>query len=303
MHTIGVAIAVLGIGFVTRELIRNWDDVRLAASDADALALVAAFLIGLSSMGLIGLAWRRCLSVLGVERSAVRTLRSYFIGQLGKYVPGGIWPVVGRAEMARRDDVAPSVAYGSTVLSMGLTYLAAILTALGAVLSGAAGEGNVRWWPVLLLLPAGILALHPLSVRSFLGILRRLSKRDLNIPVPAWGTSVSLLVQHVPSWIGISTATWLVATTVESGPVSLRNLILATSLSWVIGFLAVGVPGGIGVREAIFVATATSLSSSGTAAAVALIARVLFIFVDLSGAGLTSLAGRRVYPPGALRRH
>jgi glycosyltransferase 2 family protein len=286
--SIGLFVGVAGVFFVARELSRHWDEVRAAAATADLGLLLVAFAVANLAMLTIGLGWRRCLGSLGVRRPYLDTLRRYYIGQLGKYVPGGIWPVVGRAEMARRGGVPGAVAYGSTVLSLGLTYLAAVLTALGALLAGAGGGAAVTWQPVIALLPIGVLALHPRVVQSALQVLRRVSKRDLAVPVPPWRTSVSLLVQHVPAWLAVGSATWIVALALGAEGAELRNVLFATALSWVVGFLAVPVPGGIGVREAVFVAAATTLPSSGVAAAVALVARVLFILVDTGGAGLTT---------------
>jgi glycosyltransferase 2 family protein len=291
-HALGIVIGLLGVVFVVRELVRNRDEVLAAAGGADPLVLALALLVGLASMTSIGLAWRRCLAVLGVQRPVGDTLRRYFVGQLGKYVPGGIWPVVGRAEMARRGGIPASAAYGSTLLSMAVAYLAATLTAAAALVAGAGGTGGVAWQPVVALLPLGVLALHPAVLTWGLGLVRRVTKREIALPVPSWPVSIGLLVRHVPAWIGISVATWLVASTLDPGAVDLRNLAFATSLSWVVGFLAVGVPGGIGVREAVFVASATSLSSSGVAAAVAVVARAVFVLVDLGGAGLATLLVR-----------
>jgi glycosyltransferase 2 family protein len=296
--SVGLIIGVAGAFFVVRELARHWDEVRATAEGANLGPLVLAFAVGSLGMLTIGLGWRSCLSTLGVPRPALDTLRRYYVGQLGKYVPGGIWPVVGRAEMARRGGVPGAVAYGSTVLSLGLTYLAAVLTALGALLAGAGGGEQVRWEPVIALLPLGILALHPRVVGLVLETLRKVSRRELDVPIPRWRSSVSLLFRHVPAWLAVGGATWLVAVALGASQADGRNLLFAATLSWVVGFLAVPVPGGIGVREAVFVAAATSLPSTGVAAAVALVARLLFILVDTTGAGATSLAAA-VRPAGA----
>lgn len=286
---LGIIIGVLGVVFVVRELVRNWIVVTDAASGADPIVLVVAFVIGLASMTTIGLAWHRCLTLLGAW-SAVRTaMRDYFVGQLGKYVPGGIWPVVGRSEMARRSGASGTVAYGSTALSLALTYLAAPLTAAGALLTGAGGGEDVRWQAIIALVPFAVAVLHPRVAGWALGALRRLSRREVPLPVPAWGTSIALLAWHVAAWIGIGTSTWLIAATLDPESIDLRNLLFATTLAWLVGFLAIGVPGGIGVREAVFIAAASSLSSTGVAAAVAVVARFMFIVVDLTGAALSAL--------------
>jgi glycosyltransferase 2 family protein len=295
-RALGIAIGLLGVAFVVRELSRNREEVLDAAAGADPWLLALAFVLGLASMASIGVGWRRCLRELGAHLALSDALRRYFVGQLGKYVPGGIWPVVGRAEMARRGGVAPGVAYASTVLSLGLTYLAAILASAGALVMGAAGGSQVTWQPVVALLPLGVLALHPAVVGRLLHALRRLSRRQLAIPVPNWTTSITLLLLHLPAWLGIGLATWLIAVALAPGSVDVRNLVFAATLSWVVGFFAVGVPGGIGVREAVFVAAATSVGSSGMAAAVAVVARATFILVDLGGAGLLTLVAGRAGP-------
>jgi hypothetical protein len=298
VRSLGLVVAVLGVGFVTRELVRSWDDVRAAIADANPGLLAAALVVGSAGFVVIGLGWRRCLRAMGARPAIRDALHWYYVGQLGKYVPGGIWPVVGRGEMARRGGVPASIGYGSTVLSLGVTYLAAILTMTLALAAGATGRDGVLWQPVLALLPLGILALHPKVVAAALRAARRVTRRELRIPVPSWGVSVGLLVWHVPAWLAIGTATWLTALALDPGSPDLRNLLFATVLSWVAGFLVVPAPGGIGVREAVFIAAATSLSSLGVAAAVAVVARVLFILVDLAGAGVsTVLAQSRTRTP------
>lgn len=288
VRSVGLIIAVLGVFFVARELVASWSDVREAIAGANPGLLLAALVAGSGGPLIIGLGWRRCLAVLGAPRAARETLRWYYVGQLGKYVPGGIWAVVGRSEMARRGGVAATIGYSSTVLSLSVTYLAAILVMALGLAAGAAGREGVLWQPVLALLPLGVLALHPRVVETALRAGRRLLRREVPIPVPRWGVSVGLLLWHVPAWLAIGAATWLVAAALDTTVPDVRNLLFATVLSWIVGFLVVPAPAGIGVREAVFVAAATSLSSLGVAAAVAVVARVIFILVDLIGAGLST---------------
>ena len=66
---------------------------------------------------------------------------------------------------------------------------------------------------------------------------------------------------------------------------------LQRRLPWVVGFVLVPVPGGVGVREATFVAAAGSLDP-GIAAATAVVARAVFVVVDVVGALLGALALR-----------
>lgn len=291
---IGLVIGVLGAVFVARAIVAEWDVVRAALAQASVGWLLAALVVAAASMTGIGLAWGAALRLVGVDAARAASLFWYFVGQLGKYVPGGIWPVVGRAEMARRDGVARPRSYGAVLLSLGATYLAAVVTvALLVPLEPAvAGAAGAALW-VLVLLPVGFAVVHPAVLRRILDLVRRVSGRELEMAVPPWRSSAGLVAAHVPSWLGIGLATWCVARAFDVSP-PVGGVVIAAVLSWVVGFVVVPVPGGIGVREAVFTAAAAAtVLSSGIAATVAVVARVVFMLVDASGAGVTALVRRR----------
>lgn len=285
---IGSAIGLLGAGFVGRAFVQNRDQVSEALSRANIGLLLVA--VGLGALGMtgIGLAWRASLRVLGNDLDLVSALRGYFVGQLGKYVPGGVWAIMGRGEWARSEGVPAVIAYSSVMLSMGSAYLAAlVLVAILVPLSGmltAAADGG--YFLVLLLLPLGFLLIHPTVIKAGLRLLRRLSGRELRIEVPTWRGSAGVVLQQIPSWLLIGSASLVIAAAFGTSGGAV-NVISATAVAWVVGFITLPVPGGIGVREAVFVALATSLPT-GIAATVAVTARLVFITVDAAGAALTS---------------
>lgn len=291
---VGSVIGVVGLGLVVRILV----DDRAAVADAlsgphsaTPALLLAALATGLVAMTGIGLAWHSLLRGSGAHLSRRRALRSYFVGQLGKYVPGGAWAVIGRGEWARREGVPGPAAYNSVVLSMVSAYTAAAFVVAASVPASGLSDGDAGpYWLVVLLVPVGLLAMHPRAVEAVLVVLRRVTGRPLVLAAPPWRTTVLLAVRQVPSWLAIGAVNVLVAVGLGFSP-DVLDVISATAVSWIVGFLAIGVPGGIGVREVVFVAVAASLSA-GPAAAVALIARLVFVAVDLIGAvGFTVAAG------------
>lgn len=287
---VGALLAVLAGFFVVRALAREWDEVRHALENADGFWIGGALLLAAAGMTAIAVPWRRALRLLGGELPYPEILARYYLGEIGKYVPGGVWPVVGRGELAARAGVARGAAYGSVALSLGALYLAAMLVAVAgapAILAAAEGngagdDGAGRYLWALVLLPLGLVALHP----QVLGRLRRLAERALRRPIeatiPSWPQSLLLVGCYIPAWLLIGTATWAVARGLGQD-VGWFDVAPAAVLSWIVGFVLVPVPGGVGVREAVFVAAAGSLDS-GVGAAVALLARVLFVVVDAGGA-------------------
>ncbi|HYI61170.1 MAG TPA: lysylphosphatidylglycerol synthase transmembrane domain-containing protein [Acidimicrobiales bacterium] len=292
---VGLVVVALAVAFVARRLAADWTAVRAAVADASVGWVAVGLGLAVLAMAGIGWAWADVLALLGVRAGRGRVVAWYFVGELGKYLPGGVWPVVGRGEMARRGGVPRATAYASVALSLVTLYLAAMLLAVALLPFALGGDGPGGAAVVLALLPLGLAALHPRALAPVLALARRVSGRALDLPVPRWRDSVATVVRYLPTWVAIAGATVALARALDPGaPVA--RVAFAALLSWIAGFLAVPAPGGAGVREAVF--TAASGLEPEIGAAVAVIARVAFVLVDGGGAALAAAALRRAGRPG-----
>lgn len=297
---IGAGVALAGALAVMVALAGQWDEAWAAVADTEVIWLVAALGLAAVAMGAIAWPWSDAMAVLGARVERRRALAWYFVGELGKYVPGGVWTVVGRSEQAARGGVDRPVAYAGVALSLAAAYLAAIGVAL--VLVPLASGGGVPL-AVVALLPAGLVVLHPRVLSGLLRVARRLVRRPLELDAPPWSASVALVARYVPAWLLVGLATWCVARALDP-EAALAQVALAAVVSWVVGLLAVPVPGGLGVREAVLVSLAGLPLATGAATAV--VARLIFILVDAGGAvaGAAALrhARRASSPIGRRRR-
>jgi uncharacterized membrane protein YbhN (UPF0104 family) len=285
---IGVLLGGIAVVFVGQRLTSNWDEVSDSLSNASFGWIAVAVVLAVIGMTAIAIPWRKALRLLGGDLSYPETIARYYVGELGKYLPGGVWPVVGRGELARRGGVGRTAAYGSVALSLAALYLAAMFLAVGfapVIVSGDrtggdGGAGKYLW--ALALLPVGLLCLHHAVLERVKGVGEKVLKREISADIPVWRDSLGLVVRYVPAWLFIGTATWAIAEGLGQH-VGWLDVAPAAILSWIIGFVFVPVPGGVGVREAAFIAAAGSLAA-GPAAAVAIVARVLFVATDGLGA-------------------
>lgn len=288
---VGGVIGLTCVVFVVDRLTTHWDEVRDDVAGASVGWLLAALVLAAAGMTWIGACWQRALRLSGAPPGLRRTIAWYYAGEIGKYVPGGIWPVLGRGELARRGGVPRGRAYPSVGLSLAALYLAALL--VGAVLVPldlAEQSESPAALALLVLLPLGLGALHPRVLTFARGLLVRLTGRGIAIVVPPWRATITLVVSYVPAWLLIWAATWCTARALMPDPPVLR-IGIATVLSWVAGFVAVPVPAGAGVREAVFLAA--SGLPAGLAATVAIGSRLAFLVVDILGAALTAPWHRR----------
>lgn len=291
---LGGLVGLLGLAFVGRLVWTQRAELADTLVRIEVIWLVPALVLGIAGMSTIGWAWQGWVLRMGGRIALASALRAYFVGQLGKYVPGGVWAVVGRGEWARRAGVPRSSAYTSTMLSMGTAYVAGALVAALALLAQVGDPaGFAPGWLVLgvaALGPMGLLALHPGVMKWLAAAARRLSRGVVDVQAPSWGESAVMVARQLPAWLGIGGATWLLSVGLGADLDFLRVL-LATCVSWVAGFLFLFVPGGIGIREAAFVGV---LGQDPVVATVALAARLLFVVVDVTGAAGASLVASRI---------
>ena len=277
---LGIAVGVAGIVFVVRTLVNKWDEVSEAFRQMDALPLVASLMLALGALTIIGSTWSTILRHRNHHIPTSSALAWYFTGQLGKYVPGGIWAIVGRAEMAVRGGTNRTDAYVSTGISMMTTYLASVVViSVGSILSWT--------YPVvgIALLVGGILGLALYAQPPIHTMVLTVSKKFLpnGIILAPWQELLRFTTLHTPAWILMSLSTSITASAFGA-QVSIAEMFFFTASSWLIGFIAIGVPGGIGVRESVFTALATPAIGAPLAVSIALASRFVFILADVVGA-------------------
>ncbi|HET6954581.1 MAG TPA: lysylphosphatidylglycerol synthase domain-containing protein [Acidimicrobiales bacterium] len=283
---VGAAIGLTCVAFVVARMTQQWSEVRDQVAGAEVGWIVAAVVAAGGAMTWIAAGWRRAMGLLGPPPGLARTIAWYYAGEIGKYVPGGVWPVLGRGELARRGGVPRPRAYPSVALSLAALYLAALAVATVLVpLDLAKQAESPAALALLALLPLGLAALHPRVLGWARDRLVAVTGKGADVTVPPWRATVGVVAGYVPAWFLVWAATWCVARALLPHPPLLR-IGVATTLSWVAGFVAVPVPAGAGVREAVFVAA--SGLPAGIGATIAVGSRLVFLVVDVAGAALSS---------------
>jgi uncharacterized membrane protein YbhN (UPF0104 family) len=283
---IGSVLAVGCLYLVVRQITDGWDDYGDQIADARWAWLLVAVPLAVAGMSALGLVWRLALASLGAHARRRDVFVWYQFGNLGKYIPGGIFQILGRGELATRGGVPRAVAYNSVALSMGATYLCGALVSAALLPFVLVERGSIgsAWW-VFLAIPLGLAALHPTVLGRLFTLAEKLFAGAGEAQVPTWSNSVRLVLRHAIGWVLNGIACWAVAVTfVPDAP--FFTIVFAGIVSWVAGFLVIFVPSGLGVREATFTAIAATSLSPEIAATVAIVSRLAFVVGDLIGAAL-----------------
>jgi uncharacterized membrane protein YbhN (UPF0104 family) len=254
------------------------------------VAVLAALVAGM-------MMWRALLADLGSPLALPDAAKVFFVGQLGKYIPGSLWPVLAQMELGKDLGVPRTRSAAAFFLTYPL-YLATGITVAVATLPGLAGGSVARFAWLLPLLPVLAAGLHPRVVNGLLGLGLRLLKRPpLERPLTRRGVLVSAAWAFA-GWAayGVHLAL-IVAGLGAAGPRAAGLSFGAFALAWCLGFIVVIAPAGAGVREVAMVAALAPVLPAGPAIAAALCSRLVVSLGDLICAGAAGLAARRTASP------
>ena len=285
VNLIGIAIGVAGVAFVVTRIVRDREAIADALSSAELGWLVVGGAAGMIAMALIGVNWLLILRHAGAAAPWRRGMAWFFVGQLGKYVPGGIWPIVGQAELAhrgshptRRRVLLDGDVDGDDVPRGGRRCGDQRAAGTRPTLE------QCRWQSPRRCCCCSSCSASPSARRAIDRLAHRVTTRELRLPEPRWFALV--VVRHLPVWLAFAgmNVFAVVALGVDVDASLVVELIFVTCVSWMAGFVVVGVPGGIGVRETIFISMTTAALGPGVAVSAAVLSRVVSIAVDLLGA-------------------
>jgi hypothetical protein len=241
--------------------------------------LIVSGLLYILGLGFSALYWDRLLGHLGARPPLSAALRAYYIGHLGKYLPGKAWALMLRTSLVSGHGVSVGLAALTSFYEVLVTMASGVLVAavLFAVLGADAGAGlnaatlrHLLWLeqpgegglqrPVVVLLSALLFVaiVVPLHPAIFNRLVHRMSlpfrERDAaQLPHIRFRYLLEGLVLTAAGWLllGASFAAALRGIVGEDWPwldVRTARLPAIMGLAYVIGFV-VFIPGGLGVRE------------------------------------------------------
>lgn len=271
-------------------VIGNWAEV------SDALGRLSGWQTGLSLVVSIVFvwwtmaAWRVILNDAGDRVGTTAARRIFFVSQVAKYLPGGVWNFVAAAEMGTDFNISRRRSVTVLLMSMLVSVLTGLVIASIALLFGPAGLIDRYWW-VLLVIPVLLTLLFPPVLNVFVNKSLTMLKRD-GIEKPFSGKAIGLAaLWSTCSWLIAGLQVWLILTGLgnEATPQTYVLTAGGYALAWVIGFLVFFIPAGVGVREVVLGASLAGLVPAGDIVVVVLLSRILFTVADLV-LGLTASA-------------
>ncbi len=270
-------------------LVRHGGEI-LAQMDAQRGAWLAlSVLLGAVSMIPTAFIFQAFVSAhAGVEVPWLYAARLFYVGHVVRHTPGRFWGLVYQVNAAR------------AVLSPGIVVRANVdMSFLAVAFNLVVPLTIMAWYRIgtglalgVLLLGVGIavVALHTDWIGWGLSWCRRwlparIGDRLERVASPgsvAWADAA-----RAASWLALSWLLYLVAWEVFGRVVPgladtpMPLACAAYAVAWVVGFVSMVTPAGLGVREMVFLSLSAPLAPAASLAALAVIVRVWLLLVDL----------------------
>lgn len=304
MRAAQLALAAGVVAFATTRLGGEWARFRPLAQDLRPRwgGVAGSALLVLATYALLIQSWRILVRSWGDRLGFVDAARIWSVSNLGRYVPGKLWSIGAMGVLAQRAGVSAVGATGSAVVGtlVNLAASLAVVFLAGGDVVRALFPQLGAWSAALPVLGALGLFVTPLALPLALRSVARLTGRDVpSVRVPA-ATLLAVVAANLASWLGYGIAfRWLAASLVTVSPGNHLQYVAVFAGSYLAGYLALVVPGGLGVREVFLVAglTQLGLADGPTATLLAVASRLWLTALELApGLAFLALGAFRTTP-------
>ncbi|MCX7671827.1 MAG: flippase-like domain-containing protein [Anaerolineae bacterium] len=288
-------ILVVALGFLGALVRSQWSALqtyewRLAPGWA------VAALVGLALTWFFEAAtWRMILTSIGGVLPSHQAYLIWFLSNIVRYIPGNIWQFLGMAELAHDEGVPRIITLTSIVLHQVISTVVGIVLAACYFALFDSGDWLRYLRPALLVAPLGLLLLQPRLLEGVLNcLLRRLGRPAIRVSLT--GRQIVILIgRYLVVWLmmGLSFAALVRGLTPLDGSAT-AYLVASWAAAYVIGYLTLLTPAGLGVREGALALLLMPVVPAGVAAVIAIVARLWMVAGEVVGAAAAlAVRGRR----------
>ncbi|MBR9972779.1 hypothetical protein [Magnetospirillum sulfuroxidans] len=236
-------------------------------------------------LGVVALGWAALvLSAMPRGRSLRALVAVYGTSQLAKYLPGNVFHLVGRQMLGQGHGFAQKAMAVASVQEGVSVLVACVALSLGAEL-----VSDCVIVPVAKGLGAAFLLAGAVLLLLALAFHRHFGSFGAYIHVPAL---LGALFCHTLFLVGSAVIVHALAGALVMAPLSFATVLASWCWAYLSGFVTPAAPGGIGVREAAFVALLPQQDELGMVLVLVFAMRVISALGDLLFAAIAFRLGR-----------
>ena len=277
------------IFFLIGYLVRNWQEVSAQNFELNWGYLIPSLLLLLFLFFYQTVIWRYLLVSLGEKISISEAYRIFNISNLGRYIPGKVWQILGIMYLADKKKLSKSRVGTTIVFAIVLLIFAGFIVALPSV--GQVNIGRVSlayfWFAVPVIL---FFIFSPKSLVAVLNYILARFKRGKLQYYPSWKQNLLVLLLYISYWAIYGVSFYLFILSFGQN-IRFADVVGVYPAASIVGYLALFVPSGLGIREGVVTALLSPYLPLPIATLIGLTSRLWFTAAEIISASVALLLG------------
>ncbi|MBR0483295.1 MAG: flippase-like domain-containing protein [Oscillospiraceae bacterium] len=293
IQVIKIVFFLLVIYFLGSYFLDNWEKIKEIDWNIDAFSLTVSFLLYFAYIVTLASLWHFITKLNQCSIRHFDAVIAYLYSIPGKYIPGKVFMLAARCpayekegKPLRKITVCFLLENACTLLGAAFLFLISLFFFPNDLLE------NYKYLTVLLII-AFFICINPKIINFFLGIIGKIAKKDMLIPV-TYPDMLKTVLLFIANWLVAGSGFYMLVHAVYPVPASQWLYIGGIyGLSTIIGILALFAPSGLGVREGILTAGLCLIMPEEYALTISLISRLWQTVAEIilvSGAFLVNQA-------------
>lgn len=282
--------------FLGKMVWENWSQVKEVSLAPRLFPLILSTFVFAFSYFFQVWAWYIVTLKLGIALSFRETLESWFYSQLGKYLPGKVWLLLGRfylyeSKGKSKKLISTALYYEmvTIIFAGGVIFLTSLFILKEAPLFF---QGEQIGWIIFLFLIV-LLFLHPRFLEKIINWFLVRFKREMVTLSISYPDVLGILFICILAWLIGGIGFYLFVDSIY--PVPSKHLLFFTgalAASSTLGLVAVFAPAGLGVREGVLVYLLTHLVPSPVAVILSVTTRLWMTLIEIGMIGVIYISDR-----------
>jgi len=243
------------------------------------LALIS-FIFPILFFLIMGHLWKLCLGLFGPNIRSFRGIYYWCKSQLGKYLPGTIWYVIGRVHFLSKHNVHKQDSIASMIIEIIFLAEGSLLIALFFL--NIKISNIISIYLALIFAIIGLVTIHPKLLNFVISKFKKLNirlKKDYNY-------IIILFVFYFLTFLIASFGFYLFSISIYSG-LNIYYAIGCFGLAYFLGLIVIFAPGGLGVREGVLSLMLSVVMPMPIAIIIAFAARIWWTLAELSSIAIS----------------
>ncbi len=204
--------------------------------------IIVASLIYVLLLLVLAQAWKRILEAIDEKHFHINLLNIYLKSLLYKYIPGNVFHYVNRQFSANKMGVSHKALWQSNIYEAFGLIFSALFLSIYLIIDSISSDYLIIKFLAAIFLICFFVVVYFKHNKSFY-------------------IAFSSIIFYLIYFLGIGLICYYAINQLSENNISLINCISLYSIAWIAGYIIPGAPGGLGVRESVFILFSSSLIS------------------------------------------